>query len=511
MNKSDYISTLSKYAYDNGISIYDYYVDLAKRIRLAENSNFEKWEIKCPFLTGEDYTKLLFSKDEKIVEYFASAMERVYRYNEPTALVPVNENTKLVVVEDKKEVNDEEVIYNGRVHIDDIYLRGLTDEETRAKYEEEAIKDAISNGVDYNPETMHINLIGAEVDEAASDIQYQAYSVIENKTKNINTNIEDKKDVKNELITLDKYEIVETKKDDLLTREEIKEVIDEKMDKLEDNLTNSDLSNIVNEKFTEVDEDNKLLSRDDIKEVIEEKINELENDLTNNDISSIVNEKFAEVDNDEDIVEIDNEYLSRDDIKDVINESYSILGSIGVFFTSVSKKLAKLLNGFAVVKEEEEDKVDLYYHDAEKGELRAKTTYNKEDLDVESGYYVNYQEYVSDMLDSLYDQYPTTTKIDFINEEGVECSLTELLEAVFEVLRDAGSIRFGKDLKGKEINSFQDLQAINTASQESYNGEMMNTGIYVRRDVLNKVFSKYKAKLTLADVNEDEISRHNSK
>ena len=108
MNKSDYISTLSKYAYDNGISIYDYYLDLAKRIRLAEQSNFEEWEVKCPFLSGDDYTKLLFSKDERMVEYFASAMEKVYRLNESTALVPVSEDTNLMVIEDKKNGFDSE-------------------------------------------------------------------------------------------------------------------------------------------------------------------------------------------------------------------------------------------------------------------------------------------------------------------------------------------------------------------------------------------------------------------
>ena len=81
---------------------------------------------------------------------------------------------KIDVKEEKEEVK---VLKHGRVHIDDIYLRGLSKEETEARYDEEIIKDLESEGFEFDPETMRIVQVGAEVDEAASDIQYMAYEI----------------------------------------------------------------------------------------------------------------------------------------------------------------------------------------------------------------------------------------------------------------------------------------------------------------------------------------------
>ena len=438
MKRNEYISMLSKHIYESNQSVYDYYYDLAKRIRLAENSNFESWEVECPFLTGTDYTKLLFSKDPQICEFFASAMEKVYRFNEVTALVPVEEN-KLMVTEDKeKEVTEEN------------------------KKDEEFV------------------------------------SVDEELTKN------DMSDIVNR-----EMEKIPEEDTDELTKDAMTDIVNEAADNITDeDLTKNDMTDVVNEEMDKIPEDKEELTRKDMADSIDEAMDTLTEAvdaklISRDEIEEIINEHFDKLE--KDVVEIseDDELLSSEDIKEVIDESASKLGKLGVLFHTISNKISSLLNGFAVVREKEDKKVDLYYHDAESDTLTGKKTIENSNL--ESGYYVNYQEYVDNMLDSLTDKYPTATMIEFINENEEVCSLNQLLDSTFKVLHEAGAIRFGKELEHANISSYGDLKDLELTGNGMYAGNELRKGMYVRRDILNKIFSKYKAKITLEQKEEEEV------
>ena len=423
MQRDEYIRKLSSHVLDKNISVYDYYYDLAKRIRLAENSNFSEWEISCPFLTGEDYTKLLFSKDPEICDYFAAAMEKVYNFNQVTALVPVE--NKLVTI--PQENNKEEV------------------EETK-EVEEETVK----------------------VDESKEE----------------------------------------------LSKQDLEDVVNDSMDSMElepEGLKRSDLESAINDSMDSMELKPEGLKRNDLESTINESMDSLNNntdELDRDSLSNLVNETFDSLE--DEVVKIgeDDEVLSREDIKEVVDESFSKLGKLGVILTAISDKISSLLNGFAVVREKEDKKADLYYHDAATGTLKDKKTVENSNL--ESGYYVNYQEYVDNMLDSILEQYPTASKIEFINEEGQEYTLDQLLDGVFVVLHEAGAIRFGNEIANADINTYKDLKELNADGTAKFNGNELRKGMYVRRDMLNKVFSKYKAKVTLEEketVEEETIGK----
>ena len=90
-------------------------------------------------------------------------------------VVPKEKNK---VVEDNKAKVKAKVLTDGRVFIDDIYLRGLTSEEVEDRYIEEIIKDLADRGFEYDPDKMDIIIDGADVDEAAPEIQYMKYEVV---------------------------------------------------------------------------------------------------------------------------------------------------------------------------------------------------------------------------------------------------------------------------------------------------------------------------------------------
>jgi len=364
MNKNDYISNLNKYTYNNGITIYEYYYNLAKTIRSNKKFTLEDWEMSCPFLTSEDYMKLIYSDDPRIEEYFALAMEKVIGFNRITALVPV---------EDKKE----------------------------------------------------------------------------------------------ELAIIDNNQ---------LTRNDLEDVIDGKFDEVKEELNRQDITDEINNKFDRINDE---LNRNDIQEVIDDKMDDLNEPV-----------------------------LSREDITDVINQEYSKLSRLGIMLTGLSKKISSILNGFAVVREDKAKKTHVYYHDAASDELKGKKTYENDSLKIDSGYYVNYQEYIEKVIDSLLEKYPNMKEVKFINENEEEFDMNQFASLLFDILRASGSIKFGNELYTNKVDTYQDLVNLQLSDDGVYAGEKLRKGMYVRRDVLDHVMSQFKAKVYL---NEEEITNGRNK
>ena len=103
--------------------------------------------------------------------------------------------------------------------------------------------------------------------------------------------------------------------------------------------------------------------------------------------------------------------------------------------------------------------------------------------------------------------YPYPEEIRFIREDGLERSLKEVLEEAFAILRQSGSLRFGKDLAGKEIKTYQDLVDLKLDKTEEYATEPLKVGVYVRRDILTRIFAKYKAKVTMLEQEEKQSTK----
>ena len=291
-----------------------------------------------------------------------------------------------------------------------------------------------------------------------------------------------------------------------LSREDIESVINDKMNEDDESLSREDIESVINDKMSE-----DILSREDIESIISEKMNEDNNTLSREDIESAINDKMNENNSlsREDIESVindkmNNDTLGREDIKNVINEAqendqdiqveYSENNSsstIRNFVMTIGKKISNFLNGFAVLKNEEKNTTDVYYYDAKEKKVSNKQTFESDKLKADSGIYVNYQEYIDRMFESVLDKYPDADSITFINDEGEEKAFAEVVEEAYGMLREAGSLRFGNELAKKQPKTYQEYTELDLEGDSYYGDALLQKGIYVRRDLLNEFFSHY--------------------
>ena len=229
------------------------------------------------------------------------------------------------------------------------------------------------------------------------------------------------------------------------------------------------------------------LTRSGIEEIIEENMPKNEDKLTRKDIEETI----------EDNMPVD-EYINKKDIEEMIDEKINAISPLKIVLANISRKVQDLLNGFAVVRESKTGRTNLYYHDAKNDTLRGKTTFYNNQLNVESGYYVNYDEYLNKILNEVAISYPDAIKLSFVRNDGEERTFSEVAEEAFTIARQEGAIRFGKAIQGKNIASYQEFVDMNLKGDEEYQGELLRTGFYVRRDVLVRIFNCYKIRVQLS-------------
>ncbi|MBR4693349.1 MAG: hypothetical protein IKQ06_04615 [Bacilli bacterium] len=184
------------------------------------------------------------------------------------------------------------------------------------------------------------------------------------------------------------------------------------------------------------------------------------------------------------------EKTTKEEIEELLDEELSDSKLV-----SISRKIADKMNGFAVVREDKTNRVHLYYHDAKTNVLTGEEIYLNNSVEADSGYYVNYEDYIDNMLDELMNKYPESNTMTFIRDDGLVRPLREVLEEAYDILRQRGAMRFGQDLFKETINSFADLKKLDTNYTEDYAGEPLRVGVYVRRDLVTRIFDKYKVKV----------------
>ena len=184
------------------------------------------------------------------------------------------------------------------------------------------------------------------------------------------------------------------------------------------------------------------------------------------------------------------EKTTKEEIEELLDEELSDSKLV-----SISRKIADKMNGFAVVREDKTNRVHLYYHDAKTNVLTGEEIYLNNSVEADSGYYVNYEDYIDNMLDELMNKYPESNTMTFIRDDGLVRPLREVLEEAYDILRQRGAMRFGQDLFKETINSFADLKKLDTNHTEDYAGEPLRVGVYVRRDLVTRIFDKYKVKV----------------
>lgn len=194
----------------------------------------------------------------------------------------------------------------------------------------------------------------------------------------------------------------------------------------------------------------------------------------------------------QDVIEEQLEGISRKDIVEVIDQEME--QQPRVIMTSINGQILDTMNGFAVVKEEQTGKVHMFYHEGANNVIKKDTMTTYDRLRVDSGYYVNFEEYVNKMLEEIAETYPDLEEMIFVkNGEGK--SLDTVLEEVLDALRRKGAIRFGQAIQTAKVNSYKDLVMIQKR-EESYKGESLTTGLYVQQELLKKLLREYQLRIT---------------
>ena len=81
LSKSDYINAVLNFIKEKNISLLDYYRNVGRQYRVREEDRLPEFERRNPFVDEGDIKLLVEKEDDKIVEYFARAMDRVITSN----------------------------------------------------------------------------------------------------------------------------------------------------------------------------------------------------------------------------------------------------------------------------------------------------------------------------------------------------------------------------------------------------------------------------------------------
>lgn len=222
------------------------------------------------------------------------------------------------------------------------------------------------------------------------------------------------------------------------------------------------------------------LTREDISRIISKKLDELPKNITRKDIEEVIDNKFKEVNPKQEAQKQEKEP------KQEVKPKYVI--------TSIGERMSADLKGFAIVKEAKAGRINLYYHDPSKTTLSGKRVMPQDALRLDSGYYVNIREYMDKIVDNIITRYPHPERIRFATADDKEVPITAAFEEAYQAAKKAGMIALGREFKQNKVNSFQELLRLEFSSDAVYEGEKMKKGIYVRRDVLDSIFAKYRVK-----------------
>ena len=243
-----YISALLKYLMDNEITIDDYYRQLANEYRNNLELTAREVERLNPFLTAEDIRLLIESNDENIIEYFTSAMRKIVELN----LEMLKEKQ-----DDKEDNNTEE-----QEEVEEEKLPPLTGEEyinILLNYVNEnhiTIEDyyrnlALSYIHDKEPvieefERRNPFLTEEDIERLVTSEDSQMPNYFANTmSRVIQLNLEEM------LANKKESGKTTTEEDETLTRDDIKDAIDDELDK---EIDEEDIKEVIDEELDDVEE-----------------------------------------------------------------------------------------------------------------------------------------------------------------------------------------------------------------------------------------------------------------
>lgn len=243
-----YISALLKYLMDNEITIDDYYRQLANEYRNNLELTAREVERLNPFLTAEDIRLLIGSNDENIIEYFTSAMRKIVELN-LEMLKEKQDDKEDNNIEEQEEVEEEKLPpLTGEEYIN-ILLNYVN--ENHITIEDYYRNLALSYIHDKEPvieefERRNPFLTEEDIERLVTSEDSQMPNYFANTmSRVIQLNLEE--------MLANKKEAGKTtaEEDETLTRDDIKEAIDDELDK---ELDEEDIKEVIDEELDDVEE-----------------------------------------------------------------------------------------------------------------------------------------------------------------------------------------------------------------------------------------------------------------
>ena len=156
----------------------------------------------------------------------------------------------------------------------------------------------------------------------------------------------------------------------------------------------------------------------------------------------------------------------------------------------MNTKLINRLTGFAVIREEKTGRIHIYYQDPRKKSLKGKLESSTGMVTATSGFYVNFEEFMEKMISEILAS--ADEPIRLIKYDRTEISFEEAMKEIYEEVRGYGYINFGNEIGKRKVDTLEQLKDLQLKSTESFQGEPLKTGVYIRRDVLISVLERYK-------------------
>lgn len=537
MNKKEYIKKLYEFTERKNTTIYNYYKKLAILCRKHKEFEIIGFEANNPFLTPADYKLLLDSSDELMPEFFARAMVKVVSFNE------------LIFAEEEKLAKQQAEQQNLSLSI----IKELINEEYE-KVEEREQASEKEQEKEEEKEQVSEQEVKKETESASTALTIpssKGLMVIEPKCTAL-VPVKKAEQPKKGLLSRDSIKNIiekafykESRRDEKMPRE-----IAEQYLKMQESQSTA-LVPVEEEVKTEAPEVKETAEtpkktkgkKADKKSAI---LDRLINRSNSRDKVATVLEKLTKGTEEPEeqvipelaapqeqiplalpaykepvvestaLVPAQVQTLVRRDIIDSINQAMENIAveeetSLAVVeqpkkkklfnFTSINLGIIEKLKGLALIRESKTGKADIYYHNPNAKTLKGRT--QVDGIKADSGYYVNYQEYIFKMIAHTMNKYPNASELRFVNEDGEEKSISEVVEEVFRTLRAAGSIRFGSEYANAKIDRYSDLRKIKPGYGKFAN-ENLKKGIYVRRDILRDEFKKYKLRFVMQNTDTDE-------
>ena len=460
-----YINNLLAYIKANGITINDYYIILGNKLRKGDYIGIPEFESRNPFLSDEDIARLLDSKDERIVEHFANAM---------TGVIELNLNQAKIDQEDKKDEELDRSQKEGpKEELNGDHKEDINDEELEREIQEAYIKLLMS----------YINKKGISLEEY--------YRLLATKLRS------------GDVYSIPRFEGINP----FLSEDDIKRLLDEKDERIVDYFAHT-MSRVIELNLENVNDLNNIKGEkhDHYENVQDDQVNnnqpEAPYDIYNNDSKDQIMDRFKfedpaspgpggpSVNPEDDAIELDEmTYLDE-------NTNYMS----GIKITYINTDLINKMSGLAVIKEPKTGRLNIYGYEHDDSNLSGKKVIDDNDKKIESGYYVNLNEYIGILTHGIEEQYGENSNLAFVDEKGEYLNFYEVINEIMAACRREGALRYGKEYKGSTFDSYEEVESQYTGERGLFKGIELTKGLYVRRDVLIDELNKYRVAIAKENI-----------